>query len=449
MTSGARWFLLLAFLAIPACSRTEAQAPPAGSKPPSKPAGKPDAGTAPGPATVRPIPITTARAETRAVQRTVETTGSLLAMDEVQAKSEQPGTIARLHVDLGDQVAAGAVLADYDRREFALNVEQADADLLAAREALAKARATALASEAQWRRAKDSLPMLEADVARAQSQYEWARLEMERNQRLLAMDLIAAREVDNARNLERVAAAQLETAKTAAAQHPDQVRAAEAQWHSDLAAVKSAEASVRQREAALGIVRKRLGDTTLRAPLAGFIAKRHVSAGEYIKENTPLFTIVVPNPLKYAGTVPERQAPEVRTGQRVELLVEAFPGRTFAGTVVRVSPAIDIPTRTLNLEARVPNADLALRPGFFARGQVLTRQEAAAVFVPNQALAYVTGITKVFVITDGRAQERLVRPGGRHDGLLEVTDVKAGEVVATSNLPSLFNGAPVEILPGR
>jgi RND family efflux transporter MFP subunit len=368
----------------------------------------------------------------------------------VQAKSEQPGTIARLRVDLGDRVTAGAVLADYDRREFELAVDQTQADLTAAQQALARAEATALAGEAALRRTRDSKPMLEADVARAESQLEFMRSEMERTQHLHKRELIAAREVDNARNQLNIAAAQAATARTLAAQYPDQVRSADAQYNSDLAAVKAAAAQVKQREAALGLAQKRLGDTTVRAPLAGSIAKRHVSAGEYVRDNTPLFTIVVANPLKYVGTVPERQAPALKIGQTLRLGVEAFGDRTFTGTVTRVAPAIDVATRTLTVEARVPNADGALRPGFFAKGLVLVREDPAAVFVPSEAVTSTAGITKVFVVTNGKAAERLVKPGIRQGTWVEIPEgVKVGETVAVTNLAALFNGAPVEPAPVR
>jgi RND family efflux transporter MFP subunit len=436
----------LVLLTAAACDRSQAQAPERTA--PGGAGGRAGAGapTAPG---VRPIAVTTARAETRAVQRGVETTGSLLAWEEVQARSEQPGLLARLRVDLGDRVAAGAVLADYDRREFDLAVAQAEADLGAARETIARARATALASEAQVRRVRDTLATLEADVARAASQAEWAKSELDRAQQLYQRQLVAARDVDNARNGYNVAAAQLAMVSTAAAQHPDQVRAAEAQYQSDLAAVKTAEAQVRQREATLGIAQKRLGDTTVRAPLAGQVSRRHVSAGEFVKDNTPLFTIVVTHPLKYVGTVPERQVPELRGGQPVRLTVEAYGERVFTGEVTRLSPAVDVATRTLLLEARVPNADGALRPGFFAKGTVLTRRDTTVVFVPGEAVTSIAGLTKVFVVADGRAEERMVRTGTRQGTHVEIlSGVKPGETVATSNLPALFNGAPVTV-PGR
>jgi RND family efflux transporter MFP subunit len=418
-----------------ACSRSQAE--PARAAPASA-------------ATVRPVAVDVTAAQSRPVQRTVETSGSVLAADEVQAKSEQPGTIARLRVDLGDRVVAGAVLAEYDRREFQLAVDQAQADLAAAEQALARARATAVAGEAALKRTRDSQPMLEADVARAESQLEFMRTEMERTQQLHRRELIAAREVDNALNQLNIAAAQAATARTLAAQFPDQVRSADAQYNSDLAAVRAAAAQVKQREAALGIAQKRLGDTTVKASLAGLVAKRHVSAGEYVKENTPLFTIVVANPLKYVGTVPERQAPDLRPGQTVRLGVEAFGDRVFTGTVTRVAPGVDVTTRTLTIEARVPNGEGALRPGFFAKGVVLVRQDPAAVFVPSEAVTSIAGITKVFVVANGKVVERLVKPGTRQGTWVEIPEgVKAGEAVAVSNLAALFNGAPIELAPVR
>jgi RND family efflux transporter MFP subunit len=400
--------LCAALLLAAACNRSQADAP--------KPAGQ-----AGGP---RPLAVTVDRAVERATERSVETTGSLLAWEEVQARAEQSGTIARLRVDLGDRVEAGQVLADYDRREFELMVEQA--------------RAAVAQAVANLRRQRDALATLEAEVARAQSQYEWAQAELERAQQLFDRQLVARRDVDNARTAHQVAAAQLAAARVAVAQHPDQVRVAEAE--------------LERARAALGIAEKRLADTTVRAPISGLVARRHVAAGEFVKDNTPLFTLVVPHPLKYVGTVPERAAPALRIGQTVRLAVEAYPDRTFTGTVTRLAPAVDVQTRTLALEARVPNDSGALRPGFFAKGSVVTQPRARAVYVPAEAVTYVAGLTKVFVIADGVARERLVRTGERAAGWVEILPdeqpartVKAGEVVATANLPSLFDGAPVTV----
>lgn len=402
------------------------------------------------PGAVRPLPITVARAESREVQRSVETVGSLLAWDDAQIKTEQPGTIARLLVDLGDSVTRGKVLAEYDAREFELAVKQAEADLLSTQQSLARARAAVQASEAALRRAKDGLVSLEAEVTRARSEVEWARSELDRNEKLLRGGLIAARDVDNARNLYNVASSRMAVAVSARDQHPDQVRIAEAQLDSDRAALRVAEAEVARRDATLGIARKRLGDTTIRAPFAGVIAKRLLSAGEYVKENTPVFQLVALDPLKYTGTVPERFAPDLKIGQRVELSVEAYPGQSFTGQVTRVSPAVEVQTRSLSLEGRVSNADGRLRPGFFAKGQVLTRKDASAAFVPAEAVVYFVGISKIFVVAGDTVQERLVKAGARQGAWVEIAEgVKPGDTVATSNLSQLFNGAAVTLLDSK
>ena len=439
-----RWLsclpLCMALAALGACSKSDAQSPPAAKAAPAPAA----------PGAIKPIPITVARAEAREVQRSVETVGSLVAWQETQVRTEQPGTIARLHADLGDSVARGKVLAEYDAREFELAVAQAEADLLSARQSASRARTTVGSSEVALRRTRDALSALQAEVARNRSQVEWAKSELERNQELFRRELIAARDVDSARNGYNVAAAQLAVAENVIALHPDQVRIAEAQIESDLAAQRVADAEVARREATLGIVRKRLGDTSIRAPFAGLIAKRLVNAGEYVKENTGVFNLVALDPLKYTGTVSERYAPELRIGQRIELTVEAYPGLSFPGQVTRLSPSVEVQTRSLALEGRVGNADGRLRPGFFTKGVVLSRKDTAVAFIPAEALVYFVGISKVFVVTNGKAQERIVKAGARQGAWVEVSDgVKPGETVAASNLSQLFEGAPVTLVESK
>lgn len=429
----------LVLLAASGCGRSDAQSAPS-PKNSSKPAS----------AAIKPLPIAVARAESREVQRSVETVGSVLAWDDAQVKTEQPGTIARLLADLGDAVKKGQVLAEYDAREFELTVKQGEADLLSAGQSLARARATAQASEAAARRVKDGLISLEAEVTRTESELQWAKSELERSEKLVSGGLIAARDVENARNLYNVAVSRRAVAISARDQHPDQMRIAEAQLESDRAALRVTEAEVSRREATLGIARKRLGDTTIRAPFAGVIAKRLVNAGEFVKDNTPLFNLVALDPLKYTGTVPERFAPDLKIGQRIELSVEAYPGQSFAGQVTRVSPAVEVQTRSLSLEGRVGNADARLRPGFFAKGLVLTRKDSAAVFVPAEAVAYFVGINKLFVVTGDTVHERLVKAGTRQGPWVEIVDgLKAGERVAISNLSQLFNGAPVTLVDAK
>lgn len=339
----------------------------------------------------KPLPVTVARVETRSVQRSVETVGSLLAWEESQVKAEVAGTIDKLSADLGDRVKVGQILATLDAREFRLQVQQSEASLRMARETEARTRA----------------------------EQEEAKANAERAEELYRRELIAAQERDRWRTQYRVTQA----------------------------LAQSSAADIQRMEAALGVARKKLQDATIRAPISSAVAKRHVNVGEFVKDGTALFTLVVTDPLKYVGTVPERYAPDLRVGQSVQLGLDAYPGQTFSGQVTRVAPAVDVQTRGLSLEARVPNPDGRLRPGFFAKGAVLTRKDETVTFVPAEAVSYFVGINKVFVVADGKAQERLVKPGSRQGGWVEIVEgVKAGETVAITNLAQLFNGAPVTVV---
>ncbi len=99
------------------------------------------------------------------MQRAVETVGSLVAWVETVVKTEQPGTVSKLLVDLGDSVTQGKILAEYDAREFQLAVDQSEADLLSSRQAASRAQATVASSEASLRRVRDGLSALQAEVA--------------------------------------------------------------------------------------------------------------------------------------------------------------------------------------------------------------------------------------------------------------------------------------------
>lgn len=411
-----------------------------------------NAGPGPGapPQAPQAIAVTVAPVAARTVQRTVETTGSLLAWKDVVVNTAVQGTVARLLVDLGDRVRAGQVVAELDTREFALAVDQAEAALGTARDGLMRARAQVEARRADLEQVRAGRKSREASLNQAKAVLEEATLNLDRAKTLAEGRLIAQRDLDAARTRFESALAQYQTAEVELEQYPDRVRAAEAQLRSDLSAAQVAESEIRRREAELGLAQKKLGDATLRAPITGAIARRHVNPGEFLKDNTPVYTIVRSDPLKYAGTVSERAALDLRPGQAVRLEVDPAPGRTFSGRITRVSPAVDVASRTVALEAEVPNPRDQLKPGLFARGEVEIGKDAGVPFVPEAAVSYFVGITRVFVVADGKAHERTVRVGGRREGAVEILEgVRPGEQVATSALTQLYDGAPVRVAAAR
>jgi multidrug efflux pump subunit AcrA (membrane-fusion protein) len=190
------------------------------------------------------------------------------------------------------------------------------------------------------------------------------------------------------------------------------------------------------------------------------VAERFVSEGEMVRtmQGAKLFRLVVENPLKLQAAVPERYAGQMKPGRPVELTVEAYPGRTFSGTVARVSPTVDVANRTFLVEVAVPNDDHALKPGTFAVASVVIGEESAPT-VPEEAIVRFAGVTKLFVVQGGKVQSVPVELGLRADERaaaagdrwVEIRPASAGDrltvgaTVATSGQSQLADQTAVRV----
>ncbi len=226
---------------------------------------------------------------------------------------------------------------------------------------------------------------------------------------------------------------------------------AEATHQSALDSVRATKALLQDRRAAYELALKKLDDAVVRAPIAGVVSERPVQVGEYIGERTVVATIVQMNPLKLRTGVQERHAGVVEPGQPVQFRVESFGDRVFKGKVAYVSPALDQTMRTFTVEALVDNADRRLKPGFFAKGVILTRLDDGVLAVPDTAVSMLAGVASVYVIKDGADHAAEVTLGVRQGDLWEVAEgLKGDEVLATSRLNELATGVSVRVLkPGE
>src|SRR5438477_551727 len=138
--------------------------------------------------------------------------------------------------------------------------------------------------------------------------------------------------------------------------------------------------------ASRGLAQRNLRDATIRAPFDGYVAERLVSQGQYVQTQAPVMRIVRLQPLKIAAEVPEKFAPWIQTGREIAVRVDAFPTEVFAGTVVRISPSVNLRSRAFAIEGEVPNPDGRLKPGTFARVQINTDRVERAVTIPVGAV---------------------------------------------------------------
>ncbi|MGE0022080.1 MAG: efflux RND transporter periplasmic adaptor subunit [Hyphomicrobium sp.] len=201
--------------------------------------------------------------------------------------------------------------------------------------------------------------------------------------------------------------------------------------------------------ASLELAKVRLSKHTIRAPYSGTAGIRKVSPGAYVDAGMPIVNLEKIDTLKIDFKLPELFLAHVKTGQTIEITVDALPGRTFAGTIYAIDPHVDINGRALSIRARLENPELVLRPGLFARIRVKGQTKRNVLVIPEAAIVPRGEDKIVYEIRNGQANEVKVVLGGRNNGLVEILEgLAADAMVVTAGQQKLKNGSPVEIVVG-
>ena len=378
--------------------------PPVGAEEPkSKAAGPP-------PREVRVTPATE-----RTVARTVSATGTLAADDQVVLGTKVAGRLAEITVDLGTRVKRGQVIGRLDQSDFKLRVEQAEASLQQARVRLG------LAATGSDERID---PEQTAIVRQARAMLDDARLTRDRSVKLAQQDLIAR--------------AQLDSAEAS-------LQVAEGRYQDAQEEVRNRQAIIAQRRSELDLARQQLSDTLILSPIDGAVSLKQASVGEYLAAGAPIATLVRTHPLRLRVPVPERDA-GVRVGHAVTLTVEGDP-TVYRGRVVRLAPIVQEQNRTLLVEAEVPNERGFLRPGSFARVEIMTEVSQPVVTVPASAVIVFAGVEKVLVVRQGKTAEVRVTTGRRLGEDVEIVEGLKGSDPVVTRPGNLVGGQPVTVVP--
>lgn len=214
---------------------------------------------------------------------------------------------------------------------------------------------------------------------------------------------------------------------------------------------QAGEAAVRGGEAQVRLARTALEDATVRAPIAGSVAKRLINPGERVGPESPLLNLVDLSLLELEVTVPAADISRVSLGQTAKFSVDGFAGREFNGRVSRINPTTEAGSRAIKLFIEVPNADRTLKGGMFAQGGLVLAQAAANPVIPVSAVFEEAGQSYVFVIAKGKLEKRSVRIGFADAASGQValeSGVAAGDIVVRLRMNGLKEGAPAELRTG-
>lgn len=188
--------------------------------------------------------------------------------------------------------------------------------------------------------------------------------------------------------------------------------------------------------------------TILKAPFSGYLGARAIDQGQFIKAGTAIVTLVDSHQVKATYQIPVQFMPELQVGQVVNATVDAYPNTVFHGQVSFIAPFVDDATRTVQVEALIPNEDKKLSPGMFVKIEQVTGVNHNAMIVPIACL--VPAITGAFVykVVNGRAIMTPVTTGVYWDKYVEIlSGLNVGDNIVMTGQQRLRDGLQVKVVP--
>lgn len=343
--------------------------------------------------------------------RALAVTAEFRPYQEIEVHAKVAGYVKRIYVDVGDHIKAGQLIAILEIPELQDEVQTAEASVSKSQEEIRRAQ---------------------ADLERAQSAHEVAHVAYSRlaDVSKTRPGLVAQQEIDDALGRDRVAEAQVATAK---------------------ASLSAAEQQLRVAQADREKVRTLFAYAQIKAPFAGVVTKRYADTGSMIQtgissqtQSMPLVTLAQENLLRLVIPVPESAVSKIRSGSPVEVSVSTL-GKKFQGKVARFADQVDMATRTMHTEVDVPNPTGELVPGMYANASLVLNDERSALSVPVQALTRTEDNVSVLLIDkQNKLEERIVRIGIETADQVEIlSGLNENDLVVVGSRSQLQQGMTV------
>ena len=222
------------------------------------------------------------------------------------------------------------------------------------------------------------------------------------------------------------------------------------------AELDAAESKFKQKEGAVGNMRAMVGKKEVRAPFDGQLGIRQVNIGQMINAGQQVVALTALDPVYVDFALPQQELAKLSAGFEVRVRTDAVPGRDFKGKLTAVNSMVDTVTRNVTLQATLENPDHALRPGTFAKVEVMLPEKHKALVVPGSAISYAPFGDSVFVIekkkdpkTGKEAQtirQQFVRVGEARGDFVSIVDgLKPDETIVSTGVFKLRNGMAVTI----
>ena len=396
--------------------------------------------------TVKPVKVKTVETHTGA--SVVRYSASIRPSSQVEIAFKVGGYVESIksaegrHIQAGDIVAKGAVLAQLRQSDYAAKVNEAKSQTGEARSALDT-------NNAQLKEAITSVETSRAQLKDSEASYDRSKLDFERAEALFATQSITKPDFDAAKERFEVCKAKLAAARA-------QLAVAEAKVNTAKYQIGAAESRLKTTEATVYTASIPLGDAQLRAPLSAIVIERKIEVGQLVSTGTPAFVLADLSSVKAAFGVPDLALQNFKLGDTLTMTTDAVPGTEFTGHISRISPAADQNSRVFDVEVTIPNPEGVLKPGMIA---AMTVNEAGET--KEFTVVPLTAVTRSKVDPNAYAVAVVEEVNGKHVARLRnVTlgesfgnsvavnsGVKPGDIVITTGATQVADGEEVRVMP--
>jgi HlyD family secretion protein len=425
------------------------------------------------------IEYRTATVEHGDINIAISATGNPNAVVTVQVGSQVSGIILALFADFNTKVTKGELIARIDPAPFQAKVDQAQANLDAAQASVANSQAVVQQALANIQAANSALAAARANVLKAEAIAEDAKVKVDRRVTMVKQGADSKEDLETAQTTYKSAVADHNALAAQQNAVEDSVKVAHAQLNVANSLLTANQAQVKQFSAVLRSAQLDLDHTSIKAPVDGVVVSRNVDVGQTVAASlaAPTLFLIAQDLTKMQvdTNVSEADVGRVRVDQPATFTVDAYPGRTFTGTVtsIRKAPINVANVITYDAVIGVSNSDLKLFPGMTANVKILVNQRLNVLKVPNAALRYhpasETGATgggrgagkgaaqgkAIWILSSEDKPQRVVVATGETDGTYtEITkgDLKDGDrviVAVLARAASASGGSPGSQTGGR
>ncbi len=392
-------------------------------------------------------PVKVKAVETHSGTSSVRYSASIRPSSQVEVAFKVGGYVESIkresdrHIQAGDVVQKGAVLAQLRQSDYVAKVNEAKSQQ-------GEARSSLETSSAQLKEAVTAIETSRAQLKDSEAAHERARLDYERSEALFMTQSITKPEFDAAKERFDVSKAKLDAAKA-------QLAVAEAKVNTARYQIGAAESRVRTTESVVYTASIPLGDAQLRAPWSAVVIERKLEVGQLVSTGTPAFVLADLSSVKAAFGVPDLALQNFKLGDTLTMTTDAIPGTEFTGQISRISAAADQSSRVFDVEVTIPNPEGVLKPGMIA-SMAVTEAGATTEF----PVVPLTSITRSKVDPNAYAVLVVEEAGGRHVARMRAvtlgesygnsvavnSGVKSGEIVITTGVTQVADGEEVRVM---